>query len=82
MTLSDTSLGKIVERTAAAISKVLDQMVADLPEDTAPQAILELVVVELVDRQPWFLRAIMEDPDLQELYQAAVACTLLKKAPK
>ena len=73
--MNDNSLGKIVERTAAAISDVLDQMVADLPEDTAPQTILELVMVELVDRQPWFLRVIMEDPDLQDLYQAAVART-------
>ena len=72
---NDGRPGRIVERTAAAISEALDKMVADLPEDVAPQAILELVVVELAYRQPWFLRIIMEDPDLQELYQAAVART-------
>ena len=48
--------GRIVEHTAATISKALDDMMADLPEDIAPQAILELVVVELAYRQPGFLR--------------------------
>lgn len=75
MSGTDGRAGRIVEHTAATISKALDDMMADLPEDIALQAILELVVVELAYRQPGLLRIIMEDPDLQELYQAAVART-------
>jgi integrase len=51
----------VVERTAASISKSLDKMVADLPEDAAAQAAIERVVRGLALRQPWFMRLIMED---------------------
>ena len=44
----------VVERTAASISKSLDKMVADLPENAAPQAAIESVVRGLALRQPWF----------------------------
>jgi hypothetical protein len=69
---------KIVEHTAATISLALDKMVADLPKTAAPQAALEQVVRELAVRQPWFMRLIMEDADIREVYDDAVASTPLK----
>jgi len=47
-------------------------MVADLPESVAPQLAIELVVRELARLHPWFLRLIMEDPNVRETYQAAI----------
>jgi hypothetical protein len=64
---------KIALRTDVAISGALDKMVADLPETVAPQAALEEVVRGLAIRQPWFMRLIMEDPDIRETYDATVA---------
>jgi hypothetical protein len=62
---------------ARTISFALDKMVADLPKTIAPQAALEEVVRELAIRQPWFMRLIMEDPDIREAYDDAVASTPL-----
>ena len=43
----------VVERTAASISKTLDKMVADLPENAAPQAAIERVIRGLALRVKW-----------------------------
>jgi hypothetical protein len=64
---------RIINRTAVRISTELNRMVADLPEETAYQMALELVIVTLADLQPEFMRLIMEDEDIRESYYAAVA---------
>jgi hypothetical protein len=69
---------KVIENAAATISLALNKMVADLPKTAAPQAALEQVVRELAVRQPWFMRLIMEDHDIREAYDDAVASTPLK----
>ncbi len=69
---------KVIEYAAATISLALDKMVADLPDTAAPQAALEVLVRKLAIRQPRFMRLIMEDADLREAYDDAVASTPLK----
>jgi hypothetical protein len=76
-----TGTAKVTEHAAAAISLALDKMVADLPPTAAPQAALELIVRELAIRQPWFMRLIMEDHDIREAYDDAVASTPLTVKP-
>ena len=78
--MSDTA--KVVEYAAATISLALDKMIADLPDTAAPQAAVELVVRELAIRRPWFMRLIMEDAEIREAYDAAVASTPLKAKGK
>jgi hypothetical protein len=62
-----------VVRTASSISKSLDKMLADLPEDEAPQEAIDRVVWMLAKSQPWFMQLIMEDPDIRESYLNSVA---------
>ena len=69
---------KVIEYAAATIILALDKMVADLPDTAAPQAALEVLVRKLAIRQPWFMRLIMEDADVREAYDDAVASTPLK----
>jgi hypothetical protein len=78
--MSDTA--KVVEYAAATISLALDKMAADLPGTAAPQAALELVIRELAVRQPWFMRLIMEDAEIREAYDDAVASMPLKAKGK
>jgi hypothetical protein len=78
--MSDTA--KVIEHAAATISLALDKMAADLPDTASPQAALELVVRELAVRQPWFMRLIMEDAEIREAYDDAVASTPLKAKGK
>ena len=78
--MSDTA--KVVEYAAATISLALDKMIADLPDTAAPQAAVELVVRELAIRQPWFMRLIMEDAEIREAYDDAVASMPLKAKGK
>jgi hypothetical protein len=78
--MSDTA--KVVEYAAATISLALDKMIADLPDTAAPQAAVELVVRELAIRRPWFMRLIMEDAEIREAYDDAVASTPLKAKGK
>ena len=66
---------KIIEHAVATINLALDKMVADLPKTSAPQAALEQVVRDLALRQPWFMRLIMEDPNIREAYYEAVGST-------
>jgi hypothetical protein len=66
-------IDRAVERTTAKVSRALDDMVLALPEAAAPQMAIELVVRELAQMQPWFMRLIMEDPDIRETYAAATA---------
>jgi hypothetical protein len=73
---------KVVERTAVSISLALDKMVADLPENSAPQMALEGLVAELARLQPWLLRFMMEDAVVREAYDSAVAMTPLKVKAK
>jgi hypothetical protein len=80
MTASRTAT--VIKHTAATISLALDKMIVDLPDTAAPQAALELVVRELAIRQPWFMRLIMEDADIREAYDDAVASTPLKAKGK
>ena len=69
---------RIEKQAAERISAALDQMVRDLPEGCAPQASLEALVRELAVREPWFMRLIMEDPEIREAYDAAVASIPIK----
>jgi hypothetical protein len=69
---------EVVGDAATSISSALDRMVADLPKDEAPQEALACVVKNLAVMQPWFMRLIMEDPDIREAYDDAVASTPLK----
>lgn len=64
---------RVVKRTARRISRELNQMVADLSPEDAPQAAIEIVVMELAHLQPWFMRHIMENPNLKESYEMAVS---------
>jgi hypothetical protein len=72
---------RIEKQTAERIAAALDQMVRDLPEGCAPQASLEALVRELAVREPWFMRLIMEDPDIREAYNAAIASIPIKLSP-
>jgi len=63
---------RVVERTATRMSREIDRMVTDLPEGAAPIMALELMVRELVQLQPDFMKRIM-DHDFREAYEAAVA---------
>ena len=67
------AIDRVVDRTATRISDALDKMVRDLPEGAAPQMALGFVVAELTVLQPWLMQLIMEDVDLRETYDAAVA---------
>lgn len=53
-------------------------MVEELPAGAAPQMAIERVITTLAVRQPWFMRLIMEDPDIREAYAAAVASIPIK----
>jgi DNA topoisomerase VI subunit B len=68
-----TGPDRIINRTAVRISTELNRMVADLPEEFAPQQAIEEVIVALADLHPWLVRLIMEDGDIRESYWAAVA---------
>jgi hypothetical protein len=48
-------------------------MRTSLPEGAAPQMAIELVIARLANRQPWFMRLIMEDEFRREAYEASVA---------
>jgi hypothetical protein len=67
------ALDRVVKRTATRISRAMDNMERDLPETVAPQLAIELVVRELAQMQPWFMRLIMEDRDIRESYEDATA---------
>jgi hypothetical protein len=69
---------KAVEHAAATISLALDKMIADLPKTAAPLAAFEQMVRKLAIRQPWFMRLLMEDADIREAYDEAVASMPLK----
>ena len=62
---------RTVLRAATAISKALTHMIADLPAGAAPQMAIESLVEQLAGLEAWQL--IMEDPDIREAYDAAVA---------
>jgi hypothetical protein len=49
-------MDRVVTLTAARLRADLDRMVRDLPEEAAPQTALELVIQELTQLQPWFLK--------------------------
>ena len=66
---------RIVVRTATTVSAALDRMVYSLPEDAAPQMAVELVVRDLTARQPRLMRLIMENPDIRDVYDVAIATT-------
>jgi hypothetical protein len=59
-----TGPDRIINRTAVRISTELNRMVADLPEEFAPQQAIEEVIVALADLHPWLVRLIMEDGDI------------------
>jgi hypothetical protein len=65
--------GGAVLRAAAAISKAVDKMAAELPVGTAPQVAIELLISALVPLQPQAMQMVMEHPGVLEAYQAAVA---------
>jgi hypothetical protein len=67
------ALDRVVDRTAAKISRALDAMVRDLPDPCASQVAIEFVVRELAITQPFFMQLIMEDRWIREAYAAAVA---------
>jgi DNA-binding NarL/FixJ family response regulator len=46
---------------------------ADLPDEAVPQMALEKVIGKFAFSQPWFLRLIIEDEHIREMYAAAVA---------
>jgi hypothetical protein len=64
---------RAVQRAAATISKSIDKMIVDLPKGAAPQMAIERLVGELVSLQVWPMHLIMEDNDIRETYDAAVA---------
>jgi hypothetical protein len=61
-----------VLRAAAAISKAIDKMIADLPENATPLAITRLVR-ELVRLQQGPMQQIMDDHYTREAYEASLA---------
>jgi hypothetical protein len=73
MKAKNSQVDRVVQRTAVAVSAALDKMIDDLPQDAAPQMVIGLVMGELAHLQPWLLRLIMEDTDIREAYDAAVA---------
>jgi hypothetical protein len=53
-------------------------MIEDLPDGAAPENAIEAVIVELAEQQKhirhaWLLSLIMNDPEIRESYEAAVA---------
>jgi hypothetical protein len=60
-----------VQRAAAAISKAITEMIADLPVGASSTVALEQLVEQLASLEAWQL--IMEDPDIIDAYHAAVA---------
>jgi hypothetical protein len=68
---------RIIDRTAAVISKAITKMIVDLPECAAPQMAVECVIRELArsagQSEAWLLQLIMEDSDIRESYYSEVA---------
>jgi hypothetical protein len=63
------NFNRVVERTVAKISRALDDMVRDLPQQCTWQMTIELVVAYLMITQPWLMRYRW----IREAYAAATA---------
>jgi hypothetical protein len=64
---------RAVARAGAAISKAIDKMVVELPEEAAPQMGILRLVGELTRRRPAFMQQVMSDHEAREAYEAAIA---------
>jgi hypothetical protein len=64
---------RAVARAGAAISKAIDKMVVELPEEAAPQMAILRLVGELTRRRPLFMQQVMSDHEAREAYEAAIA---------
>ena len=63
---------RAVARAGAAISKAIDKMVVELPEEAAPQMAILRLVGELT-RRLLFMQQVMSDHEAREAYEAAIA---------
>jgi hypothetical protein len=78
----DPQLDRVTQRTAIRISAALDEMLDELdPGVWAHHTILNCLMRELVPRQRYIMRMVMEDLDLREAYENAVARLPAKPRP-
>lgn len=78
----DPQLDRVTQRTAIRISAALDEMLDELdPAVWAHHTILNCLMRELVPRQRYIMRMVMEDLDLREAYENAVARLPAKPRP-
>lgn len=64
---------RAVARAGGAISKAIDNMIAELPAGAAPQMAVLRLVGELTRLRPVLMQQVIGDHEAREAYEAAIA---------